>query len=79
MQILLVALGLIILIHSLLFLFTLQKNSELTNKINQLEKNILVLKSDTQKQIPSLEEIKRIHRTSNEGKNKSMKRGNRSR
>lgn len=62
---LLIALGIIIFIHSLLLMTIIQKNTEMTKKIAQLEKRNSLSKSSGQRQFP------------NERKTKLTKRGSR--
>ncbi|WYK00634.1 hypothetical protein A5821_001732 [Enterococcus sp. 7F3_DIV0205] len=77
MYLLLVALGIIVSIHSILFLFIVQKNTELTNKIKQLEKNFSPLKSNIQRQILQKKETRKSEQTLKRRKIKPMKRGSR--
>ncbi|OEG17902.1 hypothetical protein BCR22_12190 [Enterococcus plantarum] len=65
MYLLLIALGIIIFIHSLLLMTIIQKNTEMTKKIAQLEKRNSLSKSSGQRQFP------------NERKTKLTKRGSR--
>ncbi|PZL70882.1 hypothetical protein CI088_13415 [Enterococcus plantarum] len=65
MYLLLIALGLIIFIHSLLLMTIIQRNTEMTKKIAQLEKRNSLSKSSGQRQFP------------NERKTKLTKRGSR--
>jgi hypothetical protein len=46
MYILLIVSALILFIHSLLLVYIIQKNAELTNKINQLWQNSIAKKED---------------------------------
>lgn len=77
MYLLLVALGVIILIHSLLIVLIMQKNTDLTNKIDQLRRKNESSKYGIGRQALPEKELKRPDRSLNQRKNKPMKRGSR--
>lgn len=77
MYLLLVALGIIIFIHSLLFVFIIQKNTDLVYKIIHLEKRIYSSKSNVTRKKTSKKGIKKTDQFSSEQQTKMMKRGRR--
>ncbi|EOI05054.1 hypothetical protein UAY_00528 [Enterococcus moraviensis ATCC BAA-383] len=79
MYLLLVALGIISFIHSLLFVFIIQKNTDLINKITRLEQANFFLKSNGQRERVSKKEMRKPNQFNTERKTKPMKRGNRRR
>ncbi|WYJ84113.1 hypothetical protein IGL98_002842 [Enterococcus sp. DIV0840] len=77
MYLLLVALGIISLIHSLLLIFIMQKNTELTKKVAQLERRNSSSKSTIKRQFTPNKEKSKFDKFSNERETKPMKRGSR--
>lgn len=77
MYLLLVILGGIVFIHSLLFVFIIQKNTKLMNKIEHIERRKVNSNTHTFKSETSKKEMQRSKKVSKERRTKLMKRGSR--